>query len=149
MIILRKFKSSSCAAFVSLFVLSLAACVDKRREYYENGRLKQEVQYRQGKVHGFVSQYNEEGARTYEGTYEYGKPVGQHKAYHFNGKLSDEVSFLDGQIDGERKFFDPAGKLRLRATYTAGKLNDDCVEYDTKGNPSPSLSCPFNNLPTF
>ena len=58
--------------------------VDK--EYYENGMLKEEVSYSNGKLNGFFKEYYENGSLKSEGNYKNGVLDGLIKEYYSNSK---------------------------------------------------------------
>ena len=65
------------------------------KEYHENGQLKSEVNYTNGKQNGLWKSYYENGQLRNEGNYTNGKQNGLWKYYYENGRLKSEITFGD------------------------------------------------------
>ncbi len=106
-----------------------------RKEYYENGALKSETPYVNGKENGVAKlYYKENGALKFEVLYTDGKINGIGKVYYENGALKSEISYTDGKINGiEKVYYKESGKLKSEIPYTDGKINGMDKEYDENG----------------
>ena len=79
--------------------------------YYENGNLRAEGNFKDGKLEGLGKEYYENGNLKEEVNFKGDKQEGLGKSYYDNGNLKAEVNFKDGKavsgymydIDGEKK----------------------------------------------
>lgn len=69
----------------------------KIKSYYENGNLKEEGNFKDGKAEGLVKGFYENGNLEREENYKDGKLEGLTKIYYENGNLKFEVNFKDGK----------------------------------------------------
>ncbi|MDU8886992.1 toxin-antitoxin system YwqK family antitoxin [Yeosuana sp. MJ-SS3] len=95
--------------------------VDKK-EWYENGQLKAEATWEDGKMEGLKKSWYENGQLWIEKTYKEGKEDGVLKLWHDNGHLQDEGTYRDGKEEGVWKNYDEEGKLIKETTYEDGKI---------------------------
>ena len=94
----------------------------KIKGWFENGQLRYEGTWKDGKNDGFYKRWHKNGQRWYEGTYKDGGAHGSWKGWHDNGQLSDEWNYKDGKHDGDFKYYDENGKLTKEETYKDGIL---------------------------
>lgn len=99
-----------------------------KKIYYENGVLKQEVNLKNGNLHGLFRQYHENGKLHIEGNFLSGEKNGLFKEYYENGSLQNEYKTVNGEIDGELKQY-TAGRLTSVINYKMGKKNGNCIHY--------------------
>ena len=84
---------------------------DSFKIYHENGNLRVEGNYIDGKPEGLAKAYHENGNLKTEANFKDGKREGVVKTYHENGNLRSEENFKDGEpvsgylydIDGKQK----------------------------------------------
>ena len=116
--------------------------VEKGKEYYDNGKLKFEGEYLNGKRWngkyynikgnvcckiingtGKVKEYNEKGNIIFEGEYSNGEINGKCKEYFNNGKLIFEGEYLNGiKWNGKCKEYDNFNdKLIFEGEYLNGE----------------------------
>ena len=81
------------------------------------GRKKFEIKNGNGKI----KEYNEDGELKFEGEYLNGKRNGKGKEYNFYGELIYEGEYLNGQRNGKGKEYDKYGKLIYEGEYLNGK----------------------------
>lgn len=140
-----------------MLVLVLFSCKDIRKEYYEdgvlaseieykeelrngksivyypNGNIKQEGYYVDDKEHGLFKDYYETGRLATEAYFKNGKQDGELKGYHENGLLETIQYFKDGVPDGEFEIFYDNRNLKMYGIYE----NDSIIysiKYDSLGN---------------
>ena len=102
------------------------------KEYYENGQLKAEMNYKDGKLDGDKKKYYENGQLKTEMTYKDGKLEGAIRKYYISGQVLLETIYEDGKIAGEGKEFYENGKIRYLDTYrNSRKINRKT--FDKKG----------------
>ncbi len=76
------------------------------KEYYENGVLKEEGNYRQGKKHGLFKEYDDQGELMLEGSYKDGKKEGIFTEYSL-GRINWERKYRHGELHGiTKKYFE-------------------------------------------
>lgn len=70
--------------------------------YYENGNVKQEGSYKDGKLHGTWASYNEDGTKQSMGEYANGQKTG--KWFFWTGAVLNEVDFNNSRIAQVKKW---------------------------------------------
>ncbi|MBN3038071.1 MAG: toxin-antitoxin system YwqK family antitoxin [Candidatus Omnitrophica bacterium] len=73
--------------------------------------------------------YYDDGTLKTEAIYEDGKLNGEAKAYHPNGQIKTEVNFKDGKRHGQRKVYNELGQLQAKENYNMGVLDDISCSY--------------------
>jgi antitoxin component YwqK of YwqJK toxin-antitoxin module len=84
------------------------------REYYPNGQLFVEGQFRRGRHEGEWTYYFDNGQINRKAMYKNGQPDGSREIYRADGTLAAKRSFKDGHRDGEWITYDETGKQPLR-----------------------------------
>ena len=112
--------------FILLFtVITFISCktvmINKEATTYADGitYLKQDMSL----VNGIVKEYFENGWLSYEGNYKDGKEVGVHKYYYDEFKVGDLASeriFNDGQLVSEKVYYDD-NQLWTEGSFKDGK----------------------------
>ena len=69
------------------------------REWYEDGQLKSECNYKDGKRDGAEKGWYEDGQLKYECNYKDGKRDGAEKGWYEDGQLKSECNYKDGKWD--------------------------------------------------
>ncbi|MFC1479943.1 toxin-antitoxin system YwqK family antitoxin [Candidatus Omnitrophota bacterium] len=115
-----------------------------RKEYNDDGKLKSETTYENGKKNGPFKLYSYEKGKQYvheEGTYKDGEKEGIKKSYYPNGKLRYEISYRNGSYDGRSVHYHSNGKIRSDYVYKKGFPVDGVrVNYHSDGKVSQKLS---------
>jgi antitoxin component YwqK of YwqJK toxin-antitoxin module len=91
------------------------------KEYYLDGSLKSEGNYKNDKKTGKWKYYYPNGQLEETGEYENGKPVGKWLWYYPSGKLLREMSYYEGKPDGAFTEYDEDGNVTLKGEYLEGK----------------------------
>ena len=68
------------------------------KEYYGNGQLRYDGEYKDGKFHGKGKDYHMSGQLFYEGEYKDGKRAGQGKFYDEYGRIVCEGEWQNGKL---------------------------------------------------
>ena len=77
-----------------------------RKAFFENGNLKSETTYKNGKKDGVWKEYFEKGKLMESGTYEKGEKEGLWKIYYTNGKLKEEGEYVfDRKVDVWKTYY--------------------------------------------
>ena len=92
------------------------------KRYYENGNLLSEINLKDGKKEGLSKLYYENGNLLMEANYKDDKSEGLFKSYYENGNLLSEGNYKDGKKDGISEFYYENGKLQSKMTYKDGTL---------------------------
>ncbi|BCY27994.1 toxin-antitoxin system YwqK family antitoxin [Flavobacterium okayamense] len=74
----------------------------KATYYHDNGQIKEQGFYLDGKLHGKWVSYNENGTRQTTGEYQNGKKVG--KWFFWNENSLNEVDFNDSRVADVKKW---------------------------------------------
>ena len=92
--------------------------------YYENGQLQKEMTWKNGKQVGLWKEYYENGQVQEEITYVYKdrKKRRTIKSYYDNGQLNEEQTWEDGKQYGAYKVYLPNGQLFLHHIYEDDKV---------------------------
>jgi antitoxin component YwqK of YwqJK toxin-antitoxin module len=104
--------------------------------YYEDGQLKSETHFKDGKNHGEKSGWYESGQKKFEIPYQNGKKHGRETWWYENGDERSETHFKNGQKHGrETWWYEPNGKNRrhYRADYENGKKHGKERRWDEDG----------------
>jgi len=104
------------------------------RVLYENGLLKNEKQFVDGKQDGMETQYNDEdGGKTAEMHFEDGKRNGiTHEFYH-NGRVAFEGNCVDGKFEGLSTWYYPGVTVKESGYRHLDKDTGQWNYYDTSG----------------
>jgi antitoxin component YwqK of YwqJK toxin-antitoxin module len=128
------------------------------REYFPNGKLFVEGEYRRGRQNGTWTYYFDNGQVNRKSTYVDGQPDGAWDVFRADGTLAAKRSFKNGVRDGEWITYDetgkrplreehyvaskpdgvwkvwfPGGKLKQQAGFKAGLRHGTTVEWNEKG----------------
>lgn len=103
---------------VSLLVTS---CTKTKYEYYPNGLLKSETQYRNGKEHGITKYFNKNyGTVIMEAYMVRGQKHGSFKRFYFNGNIEYEANYNYDVLDGIERNYTQQGQMISETTYKNG-----------------------------
>ena len=101
---------------------------DSEKTYWENGNVKSELRYVDGKLNGECLWYYANGKKMTEATYKNGEIDGEMKKWFENGQLFQEGSYVDGLMDGPWFVYYPSGALAAKAYYKMGTGKQICYE---------------------
>lgn len=130
------------ASFTTLNAKDLKVCESEEdtkvgcvhKEYYDNGKLKAEIPYKNGKVEGVVKEYYENGNLRIEIPFKDGKQEGISKLYYENGNILGEKLFKNGKVEGIAKTYSEDGNLSYENPFKNGKLNGIVKSYYEDGD---------------
>ena len=122
----------------------------RKREYYENGQIKGEENYKNGNRYlinfwnkdgellvkdgnGKWTSYYENGEIKEEQNYKDGKKDGKWIWYHLNGQIIGEGNHKDGERVGKWIFYYENGKIWEEGNYKDGKEDGKWIEYYKNG----------------
>lgn len=111
-------------------------------EWFENGKKAVQCIYKHGLLDGEKRLWNKEGVLIYVGSFQKGRPIGQHKRVQESG-LEEVAQYVAGQLEGSFVVYYPAaahpaksyiGKPRaVEASFSKGLLEDEYKEYTPLG----------------
>lgn len=105
------------------------------KEYYEeNGKIRSEVEYKNGKLEGITKGYYKNGQLAYSATYKDDKRHGVEKWYYDDGALLRESAYINGEKNGIEKTYYRNGNLSSQANYENGKRVGITKTYYSNGN---------------
>ena len=86
-------------------------------DVYEDGQLKYEANFKDGKWDGLYQQWYENGQLEYEGNWKNGEYDGLHQEWYENGQLQIEANYKDGELDGLYKAWSQKAEMIRNRTY--------------------------------
>ncbi|MCC7301020.1 MAG: hypothetical protein IT233_00105 [Bacteroidia bacterium] len=101
--------------------------------WYDNGQMKDEGYYKDGKNHGKFRAWHKNGNLSFESFHDSGLLQGKYVSYYENGQLRYEEIFVDGKKEGEGKYYSENGSLTHTTTYKDGKRHGPCKTYAKEG----------------
>ncbi|MBP9855365.1 MAG: toxin-antitoxin system YwqK family antitoxin [Candidatus Omnitrophica bacterium] len=104
-----------------------------KKDYYPNGKLKLEAEYKDGKQNGILREYYENGQLAFIQTIRNGKVSGMVKAYYESGKLKGEVNYVDSLQDGKCIEYYENSKVKEETTFIEGQIIN-IKKFDEQGN---------------
>lgn len=103
------------------------------KEYYENGELKEEINYRNGKREGMSKWYYETGVLKGERNYKEDKLDGLIKWYYVTGSLGTDFNYKNGKLEGLTKLYWENGNIKAEHYYENGKREGINKQYYNSG----------------
>lgn len=94
----------------------------KYEEYFEDGEVKLNCFYIEGKRNGKLQEFYKEGGLKKENNYYYGN-LNRSSKFHKNGKLSHTGMYKEDLKTGIWNFYDENENLRRKEIWKDGKLN--------------------------
>lgn len=105
-----------------------------QRLWFENGQLRRETEYVDGRRQGRMTEWYESGIKREEGIYRSGLQVGLWQGWwEVTGDKQWEATHADGHIVGERVSWYHRGRLDGKNWYDAGRLEGK-ETYDSEGH---------------
>ena len=94
---------------------------------YENGQIKSEGNYKDGKPDGKVTGWFENGQIQTVLNLKDGKLDGKVIDWYENGQIEAEGNYKDGKLDGKATYWHENGKIKGKVTFKDGKcISGDC-----------------------
>ena len=95
---------------------------------YENGQIKSEGNYKDGKPDGKVTGWFENGQIQTVLNLKDGKLDGKVIDWYENGQIEAEGNYKDGKLDGKATYWHENGKIKGKVTFKDGKcISGDCL----------------------
>jgi antitoxin component YwqK of YwqJK toxin-antitoxin module len=103
------------------------------RTYYDNGKIKEEIWYKEDIKQGQTRWYSQTGRLVAEYNYENGNFQGFQKTYYENDTISVLSHYYDNELSGEYIEYYRNGKPKISGFYKAGQKDGLWTEYDETG----------------
>ncbi len=105
------------------------------KSYYESGRIKNSVNYKDGIIEGEAWFYYDDENKTIKANavFESDMLEGIYTEYFENGTQKAKMLYKAGLADGDAEFYYPNGKLKITAEYKDGLKNGKWFYFDEKG----------------
>ncbi len=107
--------------FALLYIPAALAQGDPVKAFYPNGKVESEISYNDSIREGEAKFYFEDGTLKEERLYVNGRVTGLVKTYHPNGKLKELINIEDGKREGPVSIFDEEGKY-IKDIYFEGGI---------------------------
>lgn len=88
--------------------------------YYPDGKVRMEVESKNGKPHGVGKTYDEDGNLQYKATFNDGVLDGEVYQYYPNGNIHNEMNYVNGVPQGLQKTYDENKKQIVEVSYDQG-----------------------------
>ena len=104
------------------------------KEYYDNGNIKLEYNYNNGKKHGVQKKWFENKQIAINYNYKNGKLDGIQKKWYKNGNIKSQINYYNDILDGISKHWYSNGQVNFVKIYKNGNLIETVKSYDIDGN---------------
>ena len=115
--------------FVLIYTVASFAQDNQVKTYYPNGKVESEITFKDTIREGEAKFYYEDGTIKEERLYVNGKVAGLVKVYYPNGKLKELINIEDGKREGPTSLFDEEGK------YVKDIMFENGIQVVEKENP--------------
>jgi antitoxin component YwqK of YwqJK toxin-antitoxin module len=114
------------------------------KKYYPNGKIKSEIEYKNGKPSGKFVTYFDNGQIEENGTWKTGKFTGSYEMYYPNGQIRTQKTFNEsGQPEGKVVMYHPNGQKEIEFTTVNGVESGEATWYYENGDVKKKQT--FNN----
>ena len=106
-----------------------------QRLWFENGQLRREAEYNDGKNHGRMTEWYESGIKREEGMYQNGRSEGLWQGWwEVTGAKSWEETYdSEGHIQRETSWWDMDGGMRVDGTFRKGRKHGTWTYWNENG----------------
>jgi len=92
--------------------------------YHENGQLKNQGTYKNGKLEGLFETFYENGQLSFKTTYKNGNLNGVYRDYHKSGQLHYQGIYKNGEKNGSFEYYRENGELLDKTIFLDGAIVD-------------------------
>ena len=103
------------------------------KEYFENNKVRVETNYKNGERDGLYKEYDKEGNLKSELNYKGNKKYGLCRYYNEDGKISREENYKNGKLDGLQRIYYENSQLKSENNYKNGGEDGICKSYYENG----------------
>ena len=104
-----------------------------QRDYYENGKLKSELHYVDGKLNGECVWYFSNGQKVMQANYKDDLKEGHSLRWYVNGTLEEDCWYKHGELDSIYRSYSEKGKLACEEFFVQGKRNGPVKKWYDNG----------------
>ena len=113
---------------------AFVACDDGvQRSYWDDGTLKSELRYIDGKLNGECVWYFSNGQKVMQADYKDDLKDGHSLRWRVNGQLEEDCWYKHGELDSLYRSYSEKGKLAAEEYYVDGKRNGPAKNGTTTG----------------
>ncbi|MBP9854040.1 MAG: DUF1266 domain-containing protein [Candidatus Omnitrophica bacterium] len=105
----------------------------KRRSFYESGEIMAAKEYKNNQFHGYSKAFFKNGKLQGEEQYSNGLKSGHVLSFSETGQLLSDIVYANGQLYGESVWYHPDGKLKAKESYKADLKHGKFETYNEKG----------------
>lgn len=121
------------------------------KDFYENGQVKQVVEWKKGKIDGEAVYYHENGKVKAKGENKKGYKYKNWEYYDKNGVLTSKEYYRNGEKNiyddnSTATFYSPNGKINEVSNYKFGKLDGESTLYHEDGKTVKQVGRHVNGL---
>jgi len=109
------------------------------KEFFFDGAVREEVDYKNGKKEGVAKLYNSKGVVRGEFNFKNGIQDGLSKTYYDTGELLKEISFKNGKLEGVNREYAKDGTLLFEAYFKDDEQDGITTVYDPNGGKTVSV----------
>ena len=109
--------------------------IQEVRERYDNGKLKLVYHYKKvddSQILKRIINYHENGEIKDDENYKDGKLNGEQISYYSNGMIYSIKNYRNGIKDGKWSYYNKNGIIKKDNTYTDGELSEEKIKPNTK-----------------
>ena len=107
-----------------ILFLILCGCSDTEKTFWENGKLKSEIEKKDGHYNGIATWYYSNGLKQHECRYVNDTLQGLSTRWYYNGKINSIEHFSNNKLDGTVQEFDMNGKNYQKKIITLIRCTD-------------------------
>ncbi len=104
------------------------------KDYYNNGKIRYEVQKFNDKLDGYSKYWDEEGRLLNVVNYSNGVLHGEWKEYHLNGSIKYILSYKYGLKNGYEFWYYDNGVKKSETLYEENRIVVDIIRWDRNGD---------------
>lgn len=113
---------------------TFVACDDGvQRSYWDDGTLKSELRYIDGKLNGECVWYFSNGQKVMQADYKDDLKDGHSLRWRVNGQLEEDCWYKHGELDSLYRSYSEKGKLAAEEYYVDGKRNGSAKKWYDNG----------------
>jgi len=131
--LLKQFRLTPLPFLWLMLMMAFMGCSNVDKEYYENGKLRYEMEKKNGMYNGKATFYYANGLKQHECFYNNDTLQGLSTRWYNNGKVYAIEHYKDNLLHGVTQYFDMNGKKQREANYHLDTLHGDSYEYYTSG----------------
>jgi antitoxin component YwqK of YwqJK toxin-antitoxin module len=118
---------------ICVFACLSFSCKKQVTQYYPNGNVRSEVEFKNNLMHGKAVYYHANGNKQLETTYYYGKLNGEMKRWYYDGHIEGMEHYIMDTLNGEFLSYYENGNLKISMSYEKGLKNGKYKELHENG----------------